>query len=553
MMGFVTDTAAADPFAGALGAGSDWSADVLLGLDRSCMVDAERSGDLLDLERVRCRVDHEVLVQLGRWDAGSVWSGDGSSSGAAWMAPRLGITGADARERVKVARWCRAAPGVLAALAESRLTYSKVVVFARSVTEACLPAFERDGEMLVRHASGLRVEDVTRMLRHWATYADPDGADKDEKDRQDARTVYLAETFGGMGDLKGNLTPEGLALAESLLDRVMEELYRDEARGDVAKRTVPQRRHDAFLEVLRRAAAWDPQNGKQAHPTLLFLLGEDAVVTTHEDEPAESAESAESGEAAPAGPLRPDGVPAPTTTGEGEGEPASGGVLVTVPDLADLAAGDDGSAATGPSAGPEPKEPSGSSGTDPDTGSGGSNREQRSDSGRPAAGRAGRGRGDPVDGSPPPRFLFGGSSKATLWDGPPISNETVRRLTCDAELARLVLSAEGEVLDHGRSKRLFTPAQRRAILARYGGTCGWPDCDRPAGWLQIHHLEEWDADDGLTNIDNGWPGCTTHHTCVHEGGYEIRRDPSTRQLTYWRPDGTQVLPTNPNTALFNTR
>jgi hypothetical protein len=564
MMGFVTDTFAADPFSGESGAEGGGSVDVLLGADRAGMVDGERSGDLLALERVRCRVDHEVLVQLGRWDAGQAWSADGSSSGAAWMAPRLGITGADARERVKVARWCRQAPEVLAALAACRLTYSKVVVFARFVTEACLPAFERDGEMLVRHASGLRVEDVTRMLRHWATYADPEGAEDAEAARQDQRAVYLAETFGGMGDLRGNLTPEGLALAETLLDRVMGELYRDEARGDVPERTPAQRRHDAFLEVLRRAAAWDPQNGRQAHPTLLFLLGEDAIAT-HDDEPTDhenddEGEPAEPGDAAPTGSAAPGGVPTPTTEsevgGDDEDQPAAGGVLVTLPDLDDLTDHDVPAPCAGPSAGPVPDGPAGpstdtGSGPAQDARSGALDGEHDRDSGRPAAGRPGRGRGDPVEASPPPRFLFGGASKATLWDGPPISNETVRRLTCDAEVARLVLDAEGEVLDHGRSKRLFTPAQRRAILARYGNRCGWPDCDRPAGWLQIHHLDEWDAHGGLTDIDNGWPGCGTHHRCVHEGGHQIRRDPTTRQLTYWRPDGTQIFPTNPNTALFD--
>ena len=83
MMGFVTDLSAADPFVGEPGAEGSGSVDGLLGADRAGMVDGERSGDLLALERVRCRVDHEVLVQLGRWDASSIWSADGSSSGAA--------------------------------------------------------------------------------------------------------------------------------------------------------------------------------------------------------------------------------------------------------------------------------------------------------------------------------------------------------------------------------------------------------------------------------------------------------------------------------------
>jgi hypothetical protein len=532
MMGFVTDTAAADLLAEVADPGP---MDALLASNRAAMVDAERPEDLLALERARCRLDHEQLVQIDLWDARSVWAGDCSASGAAWLAPRLGITGAQARERVKVARWCRRAPAVLAALLACRLTYSKVVVFTRLVTEGCWDAFERDGEMLVRHASELRVEDVTRLLRHWATYADPDAAMDDEQARQDQRAVYLAETFGGMGDLKGNLTPEGLAMAEALLHRVMEELYRDEARGDIPTRTVPQRRHDAFLEILRRAAAWDPQNGKQAHPTLLFLLGEDAVATT--DDGAERTA---------------DGAGLPLVAGEPR--QASGDGDAVILEQADLsrreAGGDSPSSEDAEGSAGAPSTAATAPTTDPGGGPAGLG-EHTGDSGRPADGRPGRGRGDPVGMSPPPRFLFSRSAKATTWDGPPITNETARRIACDADLARIVLGADSEILDHGRTRRLFTPPQRRAILARFGFRCGWPDCYRPAGWLQIHHRDEWIADEGPTNVDNGWPGCRTHHHAVHEGGCKILEDPVSGQLTYWRADGTQVLPANPNTALFD--
>jgi hypothetical protein len=546
MMGAVTDLLAADPFAGGEDGGGFGSVDGLLAADRAGMVDAERSGDLLDLERVRCRVDHEVLVQLGRWDGGQVWSGDGSSSGAAWLAPRLGITGADARERVKVARWCRQAPEVLEALAACRLTYSKVVVFARFVTEGCAEAWERDAEMLVRHASGLRVEDVTRLLRHWATLADPDGADDDEAARQDQRTVYLAQTFGGMGDLRGNLTPECLALAEVLLGKVMDELYEDERRGDIAERTAAQRRHDAFEEILRRAAAWGPQNGRQAHPSLLLLLEYDTVAKAEAAQAAAEAEAGEDGD-----------------TAEGDDEVAEAGEIVHVPTPEDLAARSadlddeddvDEGAESGVPVRPQPSGPTSGGGSDgADLGSNDAAvHEEGSDSGRPSAGRPGRGRGDPVwvDPNATPRFLVRGSAKATPWDGPMITAEAARRLCCDGDISRIIVGPDGEVLDHGRAKRLFTPPQRRAILKRYGFICGWPDCDRPAGWLRIHHIDWWTRDRGPTNLDNGIPFCPCHHTCAHEGGFTLRRELTTGQITFWRPDGTQILPTNPNTALW---
>jgi hypothetical protein len=155
-----------------------------------------------------------------------------------------------------------------------------------------------------------------------------------------------------------------------------------------------------------------------------------------------------------------------------------------------------------------------------------------------------------MDPAAPPRFLIRGSAKATPWDGPMITAEAALRLACDAEISRIITGPDGEILDHGRSHRLFTPPQRRAILKRYGFTCGWPDCDRPAGCLQVHHIDQWVRDHGATDLDNGIPFCTAHHHCVHEGGFQLQRELTTGQITFWRPDGTQLLPQNPNEALW---
>ena len=72
-----------------------------------------------------------------------------------------------------------------------------------------------------------------------------------------------------------------------------------------------------------------------------------------------------------------------------------------------------------------------------------------------------------------------------------------------------------------------------------------------AGWLRIHHISWWTRDHGPTDLDNGIPLCPCHHTCVHEGRFTLQRELTTGQITFWRPDGTQILPTNPNTALFD--
>jgi Domain of unknown function (DUF222) len=78
--------------------------------------------------------------------------------------------------------------------------------------------------------------------------------------------------------------------------------------------------------------------------------------------------------------------------------------------------------------------------------------------------------------------------------------DTVRRISCDAELIRVVLSAAGEVLDLGRGTRLPSAAQRRALLVRDGG-CVFPGCGRPPDFCDAHHLRHW-ADGGPTDLAN---------------------------------------------------
>jgi hypothetical protein len=74
---------------------------------------------------------------------------------------------------------------------------------------------------------------------------------------------------------------------------------------------------------------------------------------------------------------------------------------------------------------------------------------------------------------------------------------------------RVVMDAEGQVLDMGRRVRLATPAQRRAVFARYA-TCWVKGCPLPATMCQIDHADGW-ADGGPTDLANLGPACQFHN------------------------------------------
>ena len=100
-----------------------------------------------------------------------------------------------------------------------------------------------------------------------------------------------------------------------------------------------------------------------------------------------------------------------------------------------------------------------------------------------------------------------------------ISATTARMLAADANLIPVVLGAEGEVLDLGRTRRLFTPAQRQALAEMYGG-CAFPTCGHPPSYTEAHHLRWW-SNGGTTDLANGIPLCSFHHHHIHDDQWEI--------------------------------
>lgn len=114
-------------------------------------------------------------------------------------------------------------------------------------------------------------------------------------------------------------------------------------------------------------------------------------------------------------------------------------------------------------------------------------------------------------------------SKASLQFTGPIQARAVRRLACDAGLIPMVLAADGEVLDVGRKRRLFTVAQRAALVVRDKG-CAFPGCTIPASWCEAHHIEPWQRG-GLTSVANGVLLCSHHHHLIHLGDWHIEQSP----------------------------
>jgi hypothetical protein len=106
--------------------------------------------------------------------------------------------------------------------------------------------------------------------------------------------------------------------------------------------------------------------------------------------------------------------------------------------------------------------------------------------------------------------------RSDLAHGGRISQATLERLACDADISRVITAGGSQPLDAGRTTRAPSPAIWRALVARDGG-CAAPGCDRAPAWCQAHHIKPWPKG-GDTKLDNLILLCPRHHHAVHEGG-----------------------------------
>ena len=112
-----------------------------------------------------------------------------------------------------------------------------------------------------------------------------------------------------------------------------------------------------------------------------------------------------------------------------------------------------------------------------------------------------------------------------------------QRILCDCSIGRVVMSANGEAVDIGRSTSVWPTAIRKAIVGR-DRCCQWPGCEIPASWADVHHVVSWEHG-GSTSVRNGVLLCRRHHTFLHAHS-DWRFTFDDQLFRAYRPDGHEL-------------
>jgi hypothetical protein len=112
---------------------------------------------------------------------------------------------------------------------------------------------------------------------------------------------------------------------------------------------------------------------------------------------------------------------------------------------------------------------------------------------------------------------------------------STRHLLCDALFSTIVVDSLGTPLDAGRSVRLATPTQRRALKVRDGG-CVFPGCAAPAEQCEAHHVVYF-LDGGPTDLNNLALLCKRHHALAHTTGWSLRARNTDGYFGWTTPSG----------------
>ena len=218
------------------------------------------------LEVVRRRLDSVDVAVVGAVEQRGIPFAHGCKTTATWLRYGLHVDPTEATRRVKAferlgTRVCGSVvagpvfPAAASALAEGAISAAHVRVIAEAVEK--LPdeiAALHDRELetqLVAHARTMDPRDLGTAADRACYLLDQDGKLEEAKTKERRRTLDLHRPRRGSAILTGELTDEAAEYLETVFDALAKPRPSEDGTPD--ERTGGQRRHDALLELCKKA------------------------------------------------------------------------------------------------------------------------------------------------------------------------------------------------------------------------------------------------------------------------------------------------------------
>jgi len=452
----------------------------------SCMPSGEAVDWLCELQTIRSRLDSVVCCGLADVGPDGVTEGGetGHRSVGDLVAARCKTRSRGQRSpqgEAQLGTWLAGYPIIAAAFEQGAISADHVRAIRARENRRTRPHLEPAQEYLVEAAERCNWTEFQAALRYWELCADPDGEEPEEQ-LDNRRCNYKKHADG---TVTGNFSLDPLAGCAFItaLETHVQRLFRQDAEAG-NKRTASQRRVDALVELI---ASGDP-NVKIPTPLIHLILGEDVLADA-----LSRLDDRASNNSKPAPPSQPQSA-GPTPTGATQAEPSPADPPTTEPMPAERR--------------PATSEPQKSAPAESSPHAAGSPphaKEPQADGSLPD---------QPWPRQPDPWRLpvdhDNPTRRCELIDGTPIHPRLALAAAATAHVRRLVLGAESEVLDLGRTVRTFPRHLKQLLLILARGRCQSPGCDAPLAWLQADHYIPWSRD-GPTSLANGHILCDPHN------------------------------------------
>lgn len=166
---------------------------------------------------------HRWLMLIAEFDRRNGWGDGATASCAHWLSWKYGLNLGAAREKMRVAHALGTLPLISGAMAEGKLSYSKV----RALTRVATPAIEADLLMIALHGTAHHVETVVRQYRRAQHSAQLDREARQVNERQ---LSYFYDEDGALV-VHARLPAEMGAVLVKALQAATEQFWRADARG----------------------------------------------------------------------------------------------------------------------------------------------------------------------------------------------------------------------------------------------------------------------------------------------------------------------------------